>query len=264
MVRITAVVKVKNESHQILECIKSIKNLTDNILIIDDFSDDDTVRICLDQKCKVIKGVVHGGKIDLLDKQGFSLITDGWILRVDADERVTVDLANELIRLTKNTELSGVLFARKNEIFGRIIEHGGWFEATQLRFFRADRWNENWTANMHSQPEVRGKVISLNKYKYFSIHLDYQNLRQFVQRSFHNYAFDEAKDHVSNGVKTSIFKIVYLPLRKLFGKYFIRMGFLDGRHGFVLALLLSIYELLIQLYIWDMNRNENINSNTEL
>ena len=255
---ITAVISVKNEAHQILSCIESVKQLVDHIIIVDDQSSDNTVQLCVDNGCDVVSGV-DSGNVELLNKQGFKLVKTGWILRIDADERITPKLAVELHRLSTDASISAISFARKNEMFGRLIEYGGWFEATQLRFFRADKWNQNWSGFIHTHPKINGKIVAIDKHNFHSIHLDYQNIRQFVQRSFHRYAFIEAKMLVKQGDKPSIVNMLYRPLKKSFGKYFIRRGFMDGKHGLVLALLLGVYELLIQLYIWDSYNNEILN-----
>lgn len=250
---ITAVISVKNESHQILDCIESVWLITKNILIIDDSSDDDTVRICKEHGCNVVTGE-FSGNVELLNKQGFQLIRDGWILRLDADERLTQELADELRKISNQSTASGVNFARKNEMFGRLIEHGGWFESTQMRFFRADSWDREWAGFIHTHPEINGDVISLDKHRFHTIHLDYQNIRQFVQRSFHRYAYQEAEMLVKAGEDSSLLKMVYKPFKKTLGKYFVRKGFMDGQHGLILAILLGVYELLIQMYIWDLKK----------
>ncbi len=153
-------------------------------------------------------------------------------------------------------KLSGVKFARKNEIFGKYIEHGGWFKPEHLRFFRFDKWDKEWDAFLHTYPAIFGNIKVLDSRVFFSIHYDYQNVQQFVKRSFHGYALVEGELEFIEGMKPSKFKMLYLPLKKIFGKYVIRRGFLDGMHGFVLALLLGVYELMIQIYIWEYYKNK--------
>lgn len=252
---ITVVSKCKNESSNIREMLASVKNFADEIIIVDDFSTDDTALIAQEFGARVITAVEHSGQIDILDKQGFLQVEDGWILRMDADERLTPALMAELQRLYKLNSFDGIKFARANYLFGKALKHGGWFESNRIGFFRASSWDQNWNPKMHSQVPLHGKIYVVPKNKAFMIHEDYQSIAQFIERTLLRYSAVEA---LERSFEVKFFHLLLLPARKFFGRYIIRKGFKDGTHGLVAALLLSIYELLILMQIWDGNRRKTI------
>ena len=250
---ITVVVKCKNEEYNIPKMLDSVKSFADSIIVVDDFSTDRTVEIASKHGALVIPALVHKGHIDLMDKQGFQSVRQGWILRMDADERLTSELAVELKRVHDLNIHDGVLFARSNIIFGKALRHGGWFQSNRLGFFKASSWDRNWDCKLHSQVPVLGAILELPKTNAHMIHDDYKSVSQFIERTLLRYSATESMERVYN---VKIYHLFTLPLRKFLGKYFIRKGFKDGSHGLVLAILLATYELLILIQIWDMNRSK--------
>jgi glycosyltransferase involved in cell wall biosynthesis len=250
---ITVVVKCKNEERNLREMLTSIENFSDSVIVIDDGSTDLTIDIANSFGARVIPAISHNGQIDLLDRQGFLEVNSGWILRMDADERLTPELEKELRRLHDLNVHDGVLFARSNVIFGKPLRHGGWFESNRLGFFKSSSWSRNWDCKMHSQVPVSGKLYEIPKTRAYMLHEDYQSVTQFIERTLLRYSAVEAFERSSN---VKLIDFCKNPLRKFLGKYFIRKGFRDGQQGFVIALLLAIYELLILLQIWDRNRRK--------
>lgn len=252
---ITVVVKCKNEEANLVQMFASVKDFADRVIVIDDLSTDKTVDIAHEHGALVYSAWKHNGQIDLLDKQGFSLVNQGWILRMDADERLTPQLAIELKRLQMSNTCEGVRFARLNVLFGKALRHGGWFESNRLGFFRASSWDRNWNCTMHSQVPVFGRILEISKNRAFMIHEDYTSVAQFIERTLLRYSSVEAVERFCQ-VKT--FHFFLFPIRKFLGRYFFRKGFMDGSQGLVAAILLATYELLILLQIWDMNRTSKL------
>tara|TARA_R110002074_G_scaffold316814_2_gene487292 strand:- start:3725 stop:4516 length:792 start_codon:yes stop_codon:yes gene_type:complete len=253
---ISAVIKAFNEEKNIGACIDSLVGWADEIVVVDDASTDNTV---LEAKAKGAR-VVPGNRstnapIDTLDITGFLAVKGEWILRIDADERMPSGLKDELKRVASLGDVNGVKFARRNMMFGDWPRHGGWFSPMHLRFFRSDAWDRNWTGQIHSNPQVFGSIATLPATSDLStLHLDYDNIPQFVQRTLMNYALAEAKERIATGEIVTSVTIIWYPIRKFLGKYFIRQGFRDGFRGLVLAGLLGCYEFLIQANIWDLSR----------
>ena len=248
---ITVVSKRKNESKNISQMILSVHGFADRVLIVDDSSEDDTVAIARSLGAHVLTAEVHNGFIDLLDKQGFLAVDNGWILRMDADERLTPELAEKLYKLSKIESVDGVVFARLNIMFGKSLRHGGWFESNRMGFFRSESWNRDWKCEIHSQVPVNGRIRVIPKNEAHMIHDDYQNVRQFIERTLYRYSEVESRERV---VKFRSWQLLYRPSRKFFGRFFLRHGFKDGLHGLVIALLLAIYECLILLQVWDRQK----------
>lgn len=245
------VCKCKNESKNIEGMIRSVINFADQIVIVDDASEDNTVSIATKLGAKIVKGEIHHGHIERLDKQGFLTCTSGWILRMDADERLTPELQSVLSEISVNTEITGVKFARLNMFFGKPLKYGGWFESNRMGFFRTESWDREWDCLLHSQVPVNGKVITIPKEKAYIIHLDYERIEQYIERTLYRYSGIEA---VERKTHVKAWHLIWYPLKKFFGRLIIRKGYKDGIHGLIVSLLLATYEMLILMQIWDNNR----------
>lgn len=256
--KITAVIKTKNEKHNIEECLGSLQGFVDEIIVVDDQSTDNTVEIAKKCGARILPGMSRNGLVDTLDKQGFEACKDGWIVRLDADERMVDSLAAKLKEVAAENIYAGVCFARKNILFGGWIRYGSWFVNDQLRFFRADAWDRKWNCHPHTQVGVHGKILRLPcKEAYATIHFDYDTVLQFSERTLCKYAKAEAVMHFNKNKKFSFSRMLFKPLKKSIGKFIIRQGFRDGIPGVILAIMLGMYEFLIEVYLWDLHRTEN-------
>ncbi|MCC7259713.1 MAG: glycosyltransferase family 2 protein [Alphaproteobacteria bacterium] len=254
---ITAVIKARNEARQIGDCIASLNGFATHILVVDDASTDDTAARAQAAGATVIPAQSQAGRIDELDRLGFTQVDEGWILRLDADERMTPTLAEKLKAIAANDNAHGVWFARMNILFGGWVRHGGWFLPNQLRFFRADAWDKNWDCAPHSHPQVTGAVLTLPaREEYATLHLNYDSIPQFVERTLLRYARLEAETRYAHGERFSAWKLLGRPLRRFCGRYIIRQGFRDGARGLILAGLLAAYDFLIAANLWDLARQE--------
>jgi glycosyltransferase involved in cell wall biosynthesis len=251
---VTTVIKAKNEEHQIAEAIQSAFLISDAVIVVDDGSSDSTADISIKCGARVVNGCIHNGQIDKLDHFGFSLVESGWILRMDADERVTEGLAHELRKLIGEPGYAGARFARLHVMFGAPVYGGGWFRPFQLAFFRADSWDKTWGAKLHSQVPVAGKIKTIKPSVGHSVHFDYGEIEEFVDRSLLKYAREEASQKFDAGIKFSPLDLLIKPWVKFFGRFILRRGFKDGKRGLVLAGLLAAYEICVACFHWQLDR----------
>ena len=254
-VSITAVIKVKNEAKQIAECMASLVDFATEVIIVNDKSKDETTHIAEQLGARIIDAESKDGMIDVLDKIGFESAKGDWILRLDADERMVPTLAAALKEQAALPSVTGVRFARRNIMFGDWPRYGGWFKNDQLRFFRADAWDRNWSCLPHTHPEIKGSVVSLPVTEQLStLHLDYDSVPEFVRRTLLGYAATEALEFHKSGRRFSAFRLVFKPLKRFLGRFFIRQGFRDGTRGLVLAMMLAAYDFCIEANLWDLER----------
>lgn len=254
---ISVVIKAKNEAERIGDCLESLKGFATETIVVNDLSEDDTADIARRMGARVIDAESRDGFIDELDKIGFLAAAGDWILRIDADERMTGSLADALKKAAQSKEHSGVCFARKNIMFGGWARHGGWFRNDQLRFFRADAWDHEWdTSQLHSQVPVRGKVLVLPLSEgNATVHEDYETIDQFIHRTLRLYSRTDARVAHRAGKRFSVARAVAKPVRRFLGRYLLRQGFRDGWRGLVLAGLLACYDFCIEANLWDIQRN---------
>ena len=254
---ISAVIKAKNEEKNIAECLHSLDGVADELIVVNDASSDATKKIAHELGAIVIDEKSHNGLINVLDKIGFESARGDWLLRLDADERMTPTLAQKLRAAAADGRWTGVRFARKNFMFGSDVKHGGWFRADQLRFFRRDCWDKSWTAAPHTQPFVSGSILTLPpEDKFATVHYDYDSVEQFIHRTLLNYAKAEAVAMRKEGRRFSVWRLLYRPPKVFFGRLLIRSGWRDGMRGVVLAGLLACYAFLIEAILWDLERTE--------
>jgi len=258
LISITAVIKARNEAAQIADCIKSLEGFAAEIIVVNDMSTDDTVAIASAAGAKIINAESKNGMIDVLDEIGFEAAASDWILRIDADERMTPTLAQALKNAAASGRYAGARYARKQIMFGKWVRNGGWFRNDQLRFFRADSWERNWSCEVHSQVSVKGSIFTLPLQEcYATIHHDYNTVDKFIQRTLKNYALAEAYVALANGRRFSALRMVFKPIKRFLGRYLIRQGFRDGARGLILAGLLAAYDFCIEANLWDLQRKSN-------
>ncbi|MCL4417363.1 MAG: glycosyltransferase family 2 protein, partial [Actinobacteria bacterium] len=141
MNKLSAVISAFNEEKKIEDCLKSVVHLAEEIIVVDNASTDNTSKIAKKYATKVYSQKNDPRLIDLQKNFGFEKATGDWILCLDADERITPELNEEIRGLLKNGEsdTEGYYIPRKNIIFNKWIKHTGWYPDYQLRLFRREK-----------------------------------------------------------------------------------------------------------------------------
>lgn len=242
---ITAVILTKNEEKRIENCLASII-WVDEIIILDSYSTDRTLEICK----KFTNNIYQRKWPDSFSNQrnyGDNLVNNKWILSIDADEVVTSELKEEIIdRLKKgDKDIYGFNIRRKEFIFGKWIKYGGWSEQYKTRIYRKDKGK--WVGKIHEKLILDGKVENLNNYM---LHYSYESIPIFIEK-FNNYSSIEADSAFKEGKRFSWLKLFFAPIERFFGRFIIHRGFLDGIHGFVIAMLIALNYFLRYLKLWE-------------
>lgn len=254
---VSAIIAARNEARQIADCIGSVRDVADEIIVVNDRSEDDTAVIAARLGARIIDADSRDSSIEALNKIGFEAATGEWLLRMDADERMAPTLAQKLLEVAETGTYSAVCFARKNFLFGGWARYGGWFKSHHRHFLRADSWDRSWWCIPHSSPAVKGSILTLPaREDLATIHYDYDSVAQFVRRTLLGYAETEARYLFGAGVRFSPLRLVFKPAKRFLGRYFIRQGWRDGWRGLVLAGLLAAYDFCIEANLWDLERRQ--------
>ena len=168
---------------------------------------------------------------------------------MDADERVTKALANEILEKNFEDHINGYFIPRKNIIFGKFIKHTGWYPDKQLRLIRRDK-GEYEPGSVHKFIKVEGATGELNN---DIEHLNYETISQFLTKTVGIYTISEANALLKSGYKFNFIDIITRPVAEFNKRYFLEKGYLDGFHGLVLSLLMGFYHFIIYLRIWEAN-----------
>ncbi|MDP3940879.1 MAG: glycosyltransferase family 2 protein [bacterium] len=250
MKKLSVVISAFNEERNIEECLKSV-NFADEIIVIDNQSIDTTAKIAKKHKAKVYEKP-NNLMLNVNKNFGFTKATGEWVLNLDADERVTPQLRDEILALIADTknQTEGYEIPRKNIIFGKVMMHTGWYPDLNLRLFKNGKGKFN-ERHVHEKIVVEGETGTLNN---FLIHENYNSVKEFFRKTVLIYAPNEADQLLENGYVFSYADVIRFPLREFLGRFFAREGYKDGYHGLVLSFLMACYHLVVFAYIWEKKR----------
>lgn len=246
---LSVVFSVHNEKKLIEDALKSVKNLADEIIVVDNESTDNTVKICKKYTKNIFEHKNNPLILNESKNYGFSKASGNWILSLDADERVSPELANEISQAINNSPLtvSGYWFPRKNIVFGKWIQHGIWYPDKQLRLFKKNHGKFPEKHN-HEYLQVDGETCDLKEHL---IHENYQTITQFVNKLNNAYTDNEAKNFLESGKKIYWYDAIRMPTSDFILNFFRRQSYKDGLHGLVLSLLQAFYSLIVFAKIWE-------------
>lgn len=245
---ISAVINVRNEAEALNKCLRSIKNLVDEIIIVDMQSTDGSLEIAKQAGAKVysyrpMKFVEPARNFAL------SKATGKWILLLDPDEYLNKTLKKELLDVTKRSDVDYVKIPRKNIIFGRWIRHSNSWPDYLIRFFK--KGAVTWKKEIHSQPVVKGNGLTLLDSEKLAIHHNnYTSVSQFITRAV-RYSGIQADELNSQDYKIKTSDFILKPTQEFNSRFFFAEGYKDGLHGLIFALLQAFAIALIYIRLWE-------------
>jgi glycosyltransferase involved in cell wall biosynthesis len=280
-VPLSVVIPVKNEEVNIEACLRSVE-WAGEIWVVDSQSQDRTAEIAESFGARVVQFFYDGGwprkKNWALENLPFG---NDWVLFVDADERVTPELRDEIVAVLRDQrDFDGFYINRRLIFLGRWIRHCGWYPSWNLRLFkhrlgRYERLVEE--AKNTGDVEVHEHVVLKGKVGYLKndlLHEDYKSIYHFVERHNRYSNWDaqvyqkllsgEAADAQVAGsllggpvnrkrlVKRIWVRLPFRPVLRFLWMYFVRLGFLDGRPGLMFCMLMSFHEAMISAKIYEM------------
>jgi glycosyltransferase involved in cell wall biosynthesis len=234
-IRLSVIVITRNEERNIHDCLHSV-SWADDIVVVDSESTDATVRIASQFTRKIFVRPWEG----YAETKTFALQQTAyeWVLWLDADERASAPLGNEIINVLSSNETTPVAYEipRKAFFLGKWIRHCGWYPGYVIRLFRKSHGRFIAT-HVHERLDIRGNVGRLHN---DILHYTDDNLYHYFHK-FNRYTSLAAQDMEKSGKKSSLVDLLARPPFLFFKMYIVRLGFLDGMHGFVLSLLSSAY-----------------------
>lgn len=246
MGKLSVVISACNEEKKIEECLESVK-WADEVIIVDNSSIDKTAAIAKKYTKHVYKRP-NNPMLNINKNFGFSKASKEWILSLDADERVSLELKQEIESvIASQNEAQGYWIPRKNIIFGKWIEHTGWYPDHQLRLFKKGKGKFP-EVHVHEMIKVEGsKEYLLGNI----IHHNFETVSQFLRKHIEIYAPNEAEVLLRSGYEFSFRDVFRHPTKEFLSRFFAREGYKDGFHGLMLSLLMAFYHFIIFTYIWE-------------
>ena len=229
MEKITAIIPTGNEEHNIVDAIKSI-DFADEIMIVDSFSTDKTVKLAKPLADTILQREYENSasqKNWAIPQAKYS-----WIILIDADERITKALRNEIINILKEgTKYSGFSIKRENYFMEKRVRFSGWQGDSVIRLFKRDECK-------YEEQHVHAKIISNGKIgtlKHKLIHNTFINKQAYLEK-LERYAKWQAKDYDKKVFLITPYHTIIKPIIRFVKHYILQLGILDGYIGLIISL----------------------------
>lgn len=248
---ISALIIAKNEEANIGSCLESLKDLAGEIVVVvDSASNDRTEEISRLSGAKVFVKEWLG--YSRTKSWGLEQTTGEYVLWIDADERLTSELAEEIKRtMTEGREFAALSFPRKAFFLDRWIKHCGWYPGYVTRFFARERATFD-EKEVHEGLTVDGAVIRL---KNPLLHYTDPDLSHYMKKLNHYTQLAASQMH-GGGRRFKVSDVIIKPPAFFFKMYILKLGWLDGLPGFILSVLSSYYVLTKYLKLWELELGE--------
>ena len=246
-VRLSIALITYNEEKNISRTLESVK-WADEIVVVDSGSTDGTAAICREYGAKV----VHQDWLGFARQKNLAIdrTSGDWVLSLDADEPIEPGLEQEIRSIiTSPQPLDGYRIPRKTFFLGKQIRHGGWYPDYNLRLFRKGRGRFE-ERIVHEAIRVQGRIGNT---EHAILHHAYPDLASYMDsiNRYSSLAVDVMREKGISRVQTGGINILFRPVLTFVLKYFLRFGFLDGKHGLVLNLFHSYYVFAKYAKAWE-------------
>ncbi|MGK7389850.1 MAG: glycosyltransferase family 2 protein [Candidatus Cyclobacteriaceae bacterium M2_1C_046] len=252
-VKISAVIITFNEENNIDRCLLSLKDVADEVVVVDSYSTDSTPEIAKNYRARLITQSFLG----FTEQKNFALDKAEYdhVLSLDADEVLSEELQNEILKIKSDWKADGYALNRLNNYCGKWIKHSGWYPEYKLRLW--DRRKGRWIGGLVHE-SVKIDSPNVERLKGDLLHYSYTSINQHIQQII-KYSDLGAEDLMVRNKK--VYPAIHLwlyPIYTFFNKYLLKQGIRDGYYGFIIAYLSAFGKFLKYAKAWDKyKRNRN-------
>lgn len=241
-----------NEEDNIRRCLESVKWVKESggeIVVVDSFSADRTVAICREYTDKVFQNKWPG----FVNQKNYalSLVSNDWVLSLDADEVLSEQARNEIIREWENKgneKYDGYRIKRHTFYLGRWINHGGWYPDYKIRLFRKSKGK--WGGDDPHDRVIMNDNAALKRLDSELVHYTYKNIAHQL-RTIDRFSEVASDSLLAKGKKFCLCSLLFRPPAKFIETYIWKAGFLDGMAGLIIAILSSYYVFIKYARMWE-------------
>lgn len=233
-----------NEERNIEDALRSAADFSE-IIVVDSFSTDRTIGICRKYTDRVYQHEWPGYAKQ--KQRAVDYAAGPWVLILDADERITAELREEIAAVIEQTGHDGFSLQRKNFFLNRWIRHSGWWPDSIVRLFRKEKGALE-DREVHEKVVIRGSVGDLSG---CLEHYTYRTISDYV-RKMDTYSGLAAREIRRRSGRPGLISLLVRPCFTFFRMYILRLGFLDGMHGLLLAVLYGYYTFLKYAKAWEL------------
>ena len=246
---ISVVIMARNEEANIVDAISSVP-FASQVVVADTGSSDRTMELA-----RVAGAEVHSIEFDgygTSKNRALQFCRGQWILSIDADERVSPDLADAITQ-ANSTDFTydGFLINRLTYFLGKPVRHSGWYPDYLPRIFRNGKGKFS-ERLVHESIEIDGRTSRLDGLLY---HYSYETLEDYLEK-MNVYSELNAREAFDSGRKYHSLDLIARPIATFVKMYFLRLGFLDGFNGFLLARLSSFHVYVKYIKLRELCKSE--------
>ncbi len=252
-VAISAVILTKNEEGNIGRCLDHLC-WCGEVIVIDDYSTDNTVRIAKSRGARVFKRRLNR---DFAGQRNFALTKakNDWVLFLDADEVVSPSLTSEIVRRVREDRYDGFYLSRREVFIGQPLKSADkpiWdWSLGPIKLLRLGKKKKGqWVGRVHERWLIKGQVGQL---KTPLLHYSFPDLTTALKK-INFYSSIQANKLKAKGIKTSWWQIIIYPLGKFLKNFFWHQGWRDGTRGLIFAFLMSFHSYLVRAKLWSLIR----------
>lgn len=244
---IAVLILTLNEEENIEACIDSVK-FADEIIVVDAGSTDKTVELAQAAGAKVIVRSMEQG---FAEQRNFahSLAHTEWVLFLDADERISEALAQEIRGVISKASKLAYKIVRHNFVLNNPVYHGGHAPDWVLRLF--PRGQVCWEGIVHESPQTKLAAVCLQAPAY---HFTYRSWEQYFAK-FNRYTTMMAEKMNDKGKRACFADVFFRPIIGFFKFYILKSGWRDGKMGFILAAFHVFYTMAKYVKLWTLQQN---------
>jgi glycosyltransferase involved in cell wall biosynthesis len=249
---LSVLILTKNEEKNIKRAIESVKDIADEIVVLDSGSTDRTVEIAKSLGAKVFFHQWDGYPQQL--NRGIGLCSEDWVLVLDADEEVSEELRNSISKAISSRTAEVYMVCRKTYYLGKFLEHT-WYPEWRVRLFK--KGLVRFEGDLHEQAIFKGEAHRLRGELY---HYSYESLYHQYEKTL-KYARTMAESYHKKGKKFRLYNLLFNPPWSFFKVYFLQKGFLDGVRGFLVAFSSFFYTFLKYMFLLELELKEKHKEN---
>ncbi len=244
-----------NEGKNIGRCLKSIKPLVNEIIVlVEDDSVDKTFDIAKTFTKNVFK-VKHEPMFHINRQKAIDKTTGDWVLNLDADEELTPELVAEIRSVLEETNYSAFRMPRSSKIFNKWLRHTGWYPDYQIKLFKKGKGVLP-QKSIHEDIQIDGEIGTL---KNNLLHYHYDSISDYLSQ-FDSYTTNDAEHLSANGELVSWYDALRFPFDEFNKRFFFSEGYKDGMHGLVLSLLQAANRLVVFTKMWEKQKYFEVTS----
>ncbi|MBU1998422.1 MAG: glycosyltransferase family 2 protein [Candidatus Omnitrophota bacterium] len=246
---LSVVVIAKNEELNMDECLASVFDWADEIVVVDDESFDKTRDITRKYTDRLF--------IRKMDVEGrhrnwaYAQAKNKWVLSLDADEKLTPELRDEISQAIKSDKFAAYSIPLRNFIGNYWVKYGGWYPASKVRLFQKDKFKYE-EVEVHPRAFIDGECGHL---KFDIIHKGYPDIEHFL-RSVNKQSTLEAVKWINTNRRMSLGHMIWRAVDRFFRRYLRKKSYKDGMYGFVIAFFDTLYQIISYLKYREMQRRK--------